>query len=187
MIYEDPLLPLSTVALLDGGQKTGGETTTVNFAGPLSGVGDPGFFADMSLGISFSITSGQTSLIDINGTRLTSSAGGYDDGTAGDGGLITAGGIGDTNGNPAAPNSTSSPDDELYSLLGFLSDGDTGFTIRTENPSNDDNIFFMGLHVSAEITDIEPDPDPSVPEPASAVLFGLAGLGAIFTLRRRRD
>lgn len=188
VIYEHPSLPVSTVAFLDGGQKTGGETTTVNFASPLTGTGAPGFFANMSLGISFSVTSSQTSLVDINGTRLTSSAGGFDDGTSGDGGLITAGGIGDSTANPAAPFSNSSPDDELYDLTPFLSDGDTSFDIFTKNDSNDDNIFFMGLHISAEIKDIndENPNDPSVPEPAAAIWIGLTGLGALFALRRRQ-
>ena len=78
--YEDASLPEGSVVLLDGGQDTGGETTEVFFGEALTGVGAPEFFADMSLAISFSVGSSQTSEIDINGERLSSSAGGIDDG-----------------------------------------------------------------------------------------------------------
>ncbi|MEX2111901.1 MAG: PEP-CTERM sorting domain-containing protein [Pirellulales bacterium] len=177
VVYEHASLPDGSVVLYDGGQSTGGETTNVNFAGPLDTT-VPGFFANMSLAISFSTTDAQTSTIDINGTRLTSAAGGFDDGISSDGGLLTAGGIGDSIANPADPMSVVSADDELYDLTPFLSDNDAFFAITTENTSDDDNIFFLGLHVAARI----------VPEPSS---FVLAGVG-LFTLagsavaRRRR-
>jgi len=167
IVYSNTSLPKGSVVLLDGGQKTGGETTTVNFGKPLGDVTDPSFFANMSLAISFSTGGSQHSQIDINGTRLSTSAGGYDDGTLADGGLITAGGIGDSILNPPDSFATgdSSYDDELYGLNSFLTEGDTGFTIFTQNPSNDDNIFFMGLNISAEVdrwvpTQASPNPPP---------------------------
>jgi hypothetical protein len=180
--YEHASLPEGSVVILDGGQDTGGETTTVNFADPLGDVTDPAFFADMSLAISFSTAGTQVSSIDINGTRLASGAGGLDDGQYYDGGLITAGGVGDTNANPADPYSTSTPDDELYSLVPFLSEGDTSFTIFTENPTDDDNIFFMGLGISANVGSVG-----VIPEPTGFVVWSLLGAVALgFGWYRRR-
>ena len=177
VVYEDPGLPQGSVALLDGGQKTGGETTVVNFVDPLADVTDPDFFANMSLAISFSTGDDQHSAIDVNGTRLSTSAGGYDDGGLFDGGLITAGGIGDSNVNPSDPNSTNRLlDDELYNLVPFLSTGDTSFSIFSQNDSNDDNIFFMGLNIAAEVGSVNP-PDGEVPEPATMILLGSGLLG----------
>jgi hypothetical protein len=191
IVYEHSSLASGSVVFLDGGLNTAGESSTVNFANPLGNVGAPGFVADMSLAISFSTGGSQSSQVDINGTRLTSSAGGYDDGVLSDGGLITAGGIGDSNLNPANPFSAgnSSYDDELYSLKPFLAQGDTGFTIYSQNPSNDDNLFFMGLHISAEISRVNDTPattPPSrVPDSGSTiVMLGLA-MGSLAALRRR--
>ena len=47
--------------------------------------------------------SAQSSLVDVNGTRLTSCAGNYDDGFGSDGALITVGGVGDSTANPTDP------------------------------------------------------------------------------------
>ena len=55
--------------------------------------------------------------IDVNGDRLASCAGNYDDGESQNGALITLGGVDDTVDNPVDPNATTSPDgddDELY-------------------------------------------------------------------------
>ena len=38
-------------------------------------------------------------------------------------------------------------DDELYSLLPFVKDGDTQILVHTLNPSMDDNILFAGLYI----------------------------------------
>ncbi|WP_218938683.1 VPDSG-CTERM sorting domain-containing protein [Oleiharenicola lentus] len=187
IVYEHSSLATGSVVFLDGGLNTAGETSSVNFANPLGNVSDPNFVADMSLAISFSTGGSQSSQVDINGTRLTSSAGGYDDGILSDGGLITAGGIGDSNANPGSAFSTgsSSYDDELYSLKPFLSAGDTSFSIYSKNPSNDDNLFFMGLRISAEISQVNDTPAPGVPDSGSTVaLLGLAAGGMAF-LRRR--
>ena len=185
VVYEDASVPSGSVVILDGGQDTGGETSTVHFASPLSDPSAAGFLANMSLAISFSCCD-QVSNVDINGTRLTSSAGDLNDGASStDGSLITAGGVGDSNANPADPNSTSpSGDDELYDLRPFLQTGDTSFSLFTNNPTADDNIFFLGLNITADISDVV-TPGTPAPEPASLALFGL-GLAGLGLMRRRR-
>ena len=85
----------------------------------------------------------------MNSIRVTSAAGGQDDGQPANGALITVGGVGDTNANPSDPNALPNGDprfdDELYSLLPFVSNGDTSIDVFTQNPSNDDNVFFAAL------------------------------------------
>jgi hypothetical protein len=155
VVYENPSLPEQNVILLDGGQNTGGEATVVSFASPLP-VLDNDFTATMSLGISYSTGGAQSepqySTVTVNGDLLTTEAGGADDGILSNGGLITVGGIGD---DPATGT------DEIYDLLPFLSEGDETLSIFTENPSNDDNIFFMALILSAEgeVVPVEPVPE----------------------------
>jgi hypothetical protein len=189
IVYSNPADPVSTVAFLDGTLATTGATTTVNYSSPLTGVGTPGFSEVMSIGDGFSYQdygAQQYSIINVDGRRLTSSAGGDDDNVGGgadgsgeNGNLITVGGIGDSTANPTLPYATPTTnrsDDELYDLgqgngplnvtngtspLPFVSNGDTSTTITTINPSNNDNIFFMGLDFTAEgAVDAPPPPPP---------------------------
>ena len=71
------------------------------------------------MGISYGFQAdGQFSSVTVNGTRVTSSAGNFDDGTAGNGALVTVGGVGDSLTNPPDPfNSDDTTDDELYARL----------------------------------------------------------------------
>jgi hypothetical protein len=159
----DPTVTESqSVTLLYGAQQPTGDSFHVALAEPVKK--GPNFELNLSLGISFGFQpSGQFSTVDVNGTRMTTSAGGQDDGEAANGALITAGGIGDSNDNPPEPFATDftcqnaagerAPrcDDELYSLVPFLNEGDEGVEFTTTNPSNDDNIFFAALYGAAGV------------------------------------
>jgi hypothetical protein len=154
VIFDDPgQTTNNTVVLLFGAQNIAGDVFAVGLANPLD-LTDPSLVLDMSLGISFGAqgcASGQFSQVDVNGTRLTTSAGGEDDGTCANGALLTVGGIGDTNANPpplTTPSGNPRIDDELYNLKPFVKTGDVLITVNTRNPSNDDNIFFSSFFLS---------------------------------------
>lgn len=155
VVFDDPTVTSArTIIMLFGAQLTTGDTFSITLAQPIDPAA-PGALADMGLGISFSYqTNGtqQFSQINVNGQRLTTSAGGEDDGNlTSNGSLITVGGIGDTNANPANPNATPTnprSDDELYSLLPLITAQTTAISVQTLNPSNDDNIFFAYFNLS---------------------------------------
>lgn len=150
VIFDDPAQAASnTVVLCFGSQNQEGDTFAIGLAEPID-KSDPDLVLDFSLGISYSHQGiNQYSVVDVNGERLSTSAGGEDDGYDANGALITVGGLDDSNANPADPNATPNGDprydDELYSLLPFVEDGDTSITVYTENPSDDDNLMFAGL------------------------------------------
>lgn len=151
LVFDDPALTSNrSVSLLFGGMQTAGDEYLLQMSAPLQ-PDRPSSVLEMSVGVSFGYQSGATgqySTIDINGRRLTSSAGGEDDGESGNGALITVGGVGDSRSNPADPNALpASPrdDDELYDLTPFVQTGDTSIRIATSNPSADDNLFFAAF------------------------------------------
>lgn len=150
VIFNDPNVDTQTVVLLFGAQNIAGDEFSIGLAEPVDKSTNPQL--DMSLGISYGAQgSSQYSIIDVNGARLTTSAGGEDDGAESNGALITAGGIGDSNDNPANPNAfpvNERSDDELYNLVPFVENGDTLITVSTRNPSNDDNILFGAFVLS---------------------------------------
>ena len=154
VIFDDPnQTSSSTVVLLFGAQKVAGDTFNITLSDPID-LSKPDLVLDMSLGISFGYqtpsTTVQYSIVTVNGSQLTQSAGGQDDGQAANGALITVGGIGDSIANPPpfGPVQNYNTDDELYSLIPFVHNGDTTITVFTRNPSGDDNIFFSALVVS---------------------------------------
>jgi hypothetical protein len=161
VIFDDPAQStINTVILLYGAQNVAGDNFNVLLANPID-LSDPDLAVDMSLGISFGFQpSGQFSQVDVNTTRLTTSAGGQDDGVvpAFNGALITVGGLDDSNANPANPFATDISsggdhryDDELYDLLPFVNNGDTNINVATRNPSNDDNIFFAAFNLTSAV------------------------------------
>lgn len=146
VIFDDPNQGAdNSVILLFGDQAPGGETFRVNLGRPITADTSR---LDMGLGIGHSFQ-GQfgtpmVNLVDVNGQRLTSFAGGEDDGITQDGGLITVGGIGDQNSNPDPLTGSTGlrTDDELYDLRPFVSAGDLEIQVFSSNPTDDDNIFF---------------------------------------------
>ncbi len=170
IVYENSALPLASVGLLDGFSDVTGDSTSINFANPLDPT-DPGFFAEMILGIGFSCCD-QASQVSINGELLTENAGNFDDGERADGALITFGSFND----PFSPRLPGYEEDtERYNLIDFISTGDTSITVNTLNPSGDDNIFFAGFYVAGAAGFNEPPPvvppvqPPIQPPPAPPV------------------
>jgi hypothetical protein len=157
VIFDDPnQVDDNTIVLLFGAQDINGDTFNLLLAEPIDkSVPDMSF--DMGLGISFSYQSGsaQYSIVEVNGDRLTSAAGGEDDGESSDGELLTVGGLDDSNDNPADPFATAltdpRQDDELYNILPFVEDGDSTISVYTKNPSNDDNIFFAYFNLKSTV------------------------------------
>ena len=171
VLFSNPALPDTTIAVLDGGASQAGDSATFTFAAPLDKT-IPGFSATMTLGSGFSFQgeapidphecgtgASQSSLVDVNGTRLTSCAGNFDDGSGTNGALITVGGVGDSTTNPSDPNQQPADgadprvlDDELYDLAPFLAQGAPSVTISTSNPSQDDNLFLAVIAITARAT-----------------------------------
>jgi hypothetical protein len=165
VIWDDPTTTVNSIIIFWGAQETVGDTFVVTFAQPL----DASAFTaalEFSLGISYGAQGcapGQFSQVDVNSMRMTTSAGGEDDGSCVNGALITLGGTGDTAANPpplAPPVTASVPDDELYDLRPFVAIGDTSMTIFTLNPSNDDNIFLANLFLR-NVSVVPPEPIPT--------------------------
>lgn len=201
VVYSNPTLPETTIAVLDGTAAQTGDTTTFTYSEPLDKTASE-FSAKMSLGVGFGFQGGaptdpgtsvcgtgspQSSLVDVNGTRLTSCAGNYDDGQGANGGLITVGGVGDSTANPAEPfqqpadgGTPRVTDDELYDIAPFTSQGDTQLTITTSNPSTDDNLFLAVVQIAAEAaiggppssgTDVEVEATDDNPSQARATCY----------------
>lgn len=188
VLYSIPSQPVQTAFIFDGELDTAGDSFNINING------FDGSYGVFSLGISHGFQSTgvleQFTQVEVNSARLTTSAGGQDDGDDFDGGLITVGGVGDLPDNPldpfAFPEGDPRDDDELYDISQFLNNGDN--LITTTNPSGDDNVFFAALVVSGEAS-VGPGTDPGpapVPEPATVLLLSTGLLGIFARLQRKR-
>ena len=176
VVFSNPGLADSTVAVMDGAQQSAGDNFAFNFLSPLD-KNVPGFSATMSLGIGFGFQGDQGSpgspicgngqgfgedqfsTVDVNGARVTSCAGNFDDGLGENDALITVGGVGDSINNPADPFQEAADnqqprvdDDELYNLEPFLNQNDNQMVVTTVNPSNDDIIFVAVIGITAQAT-----------------------------------
>lgn len=160
VIFDDPNQSTQNSAIiLFGGQNTNGDVFHIGLADTID-VSDPNSKIDLSLGISYGYQgTDQYSQIDVNGQRLTTSAGGQDDAAPNyqsgvNGALLTVGGLDDSLDNPpdpyALPNGDPHMDDELYNLKPFMKTGDLHITVNTINPSDDDNIFFAALFATVK-------------------------------------
>jgi len=155
VIFDDPAQTTdNTVMLMFGAQKRAGDNFNIALADPID-KSDPNLALEFSLASSYSNqdNSAQYSIVDVNGGRMTSWAGGNDESISpmSNGNLFTVGGLDDSVNNPADPNAkpvgNKRYDDELYSLFPFVNDGDTQILVHTQNPSYDDNILFAGLYI----------------------------------------
>lgn len=180
VVYSNPASPDNTIAVLDGSASQTGDTATFLLADPLDKT-VPGFQATMSLGSGFSFQSGQPghicapsqfSIVDVNGARMTSCAGNFDDGFAANGGLITVGGVGDSTDNPADPNTQTGTDDELYNLDPFLAQGATSIEIQSSNPSQDDNLFLAVISITADAQVSTEDCDNGIDDDGDGFIDG---------------
>jgi hypothetical protein len=173
VVYANRKQPMRSVSVFDGGLDFGPDTTTLSFGRTFRRV-PTSFQATLALGIQHGYQgddssgqgthacgtgSDQYSIVDINGSRLTSCAGNYDDGYGQDGALMTVGGVGDSLDLPSDPYQTPgdgttprTTDDELYNISKFVRDGDSSLSMTTTNPSNDDSIFLAVLTVTGETT-----------------------------------
>lgn len=165
VVYDDPAVTTDqTVSVLYGALAPSGDSYGVRLARPID-LADPATKLQMSLGISFGYQAygtPQYSTVDVNGRRLTTAAGGDDDGYPANGSLITVGGEGDSADNPADPNATPADDrsdDELYDLRPFVHDGDDTITVQTTNPSRDDNVFLAVFEMNPPVVTIETGDD----------------------------
>lgn len=206
VVFDDPSVPLASVAIYFGTSDPAGDTFTMEFnALTLPQTED----LRMSVGSSFSYGSGQNSSVLVNGEVLSNYAGHFDDCdqfVSGDevtsnwtcNALLTVGGVGDSLTNPtlAAPWSTTA-DDELYSLSPFVAVGDSEIVVETSNPSADDNIFMTVFYLDkVAVFDPELSGGDSLAETGSAEtgwMFGVGGvllavgmLLAVMTRRRAR-
>ncbi len=152
VVFDDPdAYPDNDVALYFGAQSARQDSFKINLSSPV-----PADLASMryelGVGITFSLQSSggtdQYTIIQVNGERLTTSAGGPDDGSPASGGLLSIGGIDDSPANPvdayAVPTNMAS-DDEYYDLRPFVSPGDSRISINTATQSNEENLFFASF------------------------------------------
>jgi hypothetical protein len=181
IVFEDPnTRPDNDVALFFGAHGTRRDSFEIDLPRPV-----PSNFIDrrfeLGVGISFGLQSSETrdqyTIIEINGQRLTTSAGGPDDGSPMPGALITVGGVDDHASNPedahALPQNLLS-DDEFYDLKPFLMPGDSTIHVATASPSSEENFFFACFFATGKRSDVAAISAAAL----SGVAVGTAGIAA---------
>lgn len=155
-IYSSPSSPITTIMIHDGEQPFGASTIQIPLQFPIDTTSFE-YQATLSLGIGYSFqgsstvreecnpTAGQRFDVDVNGTRLTSCAGHWDDGVGTNGALITMGGFGD---NLNTPIDLPGQDDELYDISDLIADGSTEINFALNQPSGDDYLFVQVLAIN---------------------------------------
>jgi len=154
VVFDDPNESQEKdISLFFGAHAVDGDRFTITMAKPIT---HEHSLLELGVGISFGMQTSkageQYSVISVNGNRLTSAAGGPDDGSPAMGALITVGGLDDDSMNPMdafAPVVNLVCDDEYYDLRPFVRPGDNQIEIETHNPSKDENLFFASF-VAAE-------------------------------------
>lgn len=204
VLFNDSTVDVATVVLAFGNSSPSGDSFTLEF-NALSAPQTQDL--QMSVGISYSYNnesddrSGwQSSSIYVNDTLMTDIAGSFDDcdeanqeADCMDNALITVGGVGGSTTNPTMPSSDSwsqSADDELYTLSPFVAVGDTSITVKTSNPSSDDNIFLDAFYLKHIVATVDGDLAETGFDPSASALGAFAVLGAgaatLAVARRRK-
>ena len=203
VLFNDSSVDVATIVLAFGNSSPSGDSFTLAF-NALSAPQTQDL--QMSVGITFSYTNEgddrpnwQSSSIFVNDTLMTDIAGSFDDceeanqeADCADGELITVGGVGGSTTNPTLPSSDSwsqAADDELYSLTPFVEVGDTSITVKTSNPSSDDNIFLDAFYLKHIVATVDGDLAETGFDPSASFLgaFAVLGAGAVsFAAARRR-
>jgi hypothetical protein len=125
VIWNDSAAPNSSITILIGGE-TASSLGTTSLATTAINKSASGFSCKVGGSVLYSTgDGGQVSTVALNGTTITTTAGGLDDGTYGNGGLFTIGGDGDT---------TAS---EVYDCGSYVSTGDTAVSVGISGASDD--------------------------------------------------
>jgi hypothetical protein len=184
VIFNDDSRDVETIVILFGSLDDSGDNFSISLVENINPA-DPGAFLHMGLGIGFSLQSGtvyQSTTIQLNGQRLTSSAGGNDDhiGVKAPGWLVTVGGIGDDPANPPDPFAQPEDDyydDELYDLLPFITGSTVDLNFET-SAVGQENAFLAYFEYGTEET--------AIPISNWAIYLGIFLIVALGYIRFRR-
>lgn len=149
VVWDDPNANRTLIAFKLGSELTGENIDLVINTAPINTT-NPLFQAELGVGISFSTATGaQVSNVDFEGTRLTTVAGGFEDGALANGALFTIGGEGDTR--------DRTDNDERYDVTDLITNNETSLNIVVSSANRDDYLFAVWFSGQA----VEP---PSVME-----------------------
>jgi hypothetical protein len=137
--WDDPASSKTAASLYVGMHAPAGETTTINLGSPWT----TGKNLELGLGIEWSASSNEYSIVKINGTQLSNTAGGTNDGDSSH----------FTFGEPSDPYPTGgwNGDAEHYDASSLIADGSTSISLYSQNPSNNDGIFMLWYTSDASV------------------------------------